>query len=88
MKECCRRYVNHLLDLHVEWAQSARRCLDTDPEWASSYIHCVEGTSALPRHILSDIVDKGEPCPWHEHIPEDYLATMKAMGEDAQFHRQ
>lgn len=85
LADCCLRYVRHALDCRIEWATEARRLLVDDPANASDYIHALEGYDhagdplGIPR-ILSGIVDRGEPCPWHDRVPEDYIAVMQAMG--------
>ncbi len=93
MNECCRRYVNEWLDITIEWSTTARRLINDPPPGfaaagleAQSLIRCIGGRDfagdplGLTPAEVAEIVAGARECPWHNRIPEDYLAIMKAMG--------
>lgn len=72
MKECCVRYLRVSLDLLVEWAEGMQTDDFIGPE---SYLEGMRHQRDLCKAIVS-----GEPCPWHEMVPENYLRVMRLMG--------
>ena len=48
------------------------------PSGIEGYDHAGEPLGT-PR-VMSGIYSRGEPCPWHDNVPEDYVAAMRAFG--------
>ena len=73
LNENDRRYVEHGGELIAEWAR-----LVGDPSYSdddSIMWHCITDQCLLLGRIAN-----GQPSPWHDNPPEDFIATMRAMG--------
>jgi hypothetical protein len=84
MDDCCRRYLRYSMECHIDWANEALMLLDRNDPYLVSVIAAIENFGhddkpiTTPVGLLSKIL-QGEPCPWHDGVPEDYLAVMAFM---------
>lgn len=78
MNECCARYIRGGLDLIAEWADGIKS--DPFPDMAEGYRGAILDHAQLLRRVFD-----GEPCPWHDGLPEArlrYEANMRAIREE------
>lgn len=73
-----RRYVEHTLDVIQDEVEGARLDFDTVHAWA--YLEAIRDQAGYCARILLD----GEPSPWADTVPENYLAVMSVMKSDAE----
>lgn len=66
-----RRYV----DCAIETMASFLRSVDSDPTISAAiYFECIAEGAAMCKRI-----EEGEPSPWHDAVPEDYVAIIRAL---------
>lgn len=75
------------MDSHIELAQLVRENIGSDDTFGiSSFLCAMDGRDhagdrlGLTLRDVLDIVEGRRLCPWHDRVPEDYLAAMRALG--------
>lgn len=74
--KCCRRYLEHSLGCFDDWAGQA--LIPDFPIEPQHLLGAIRESIPLLLRILN-----GDPCPWHDSIPEDYLRVMALLGKSS-----